>query len=190
MTPAPFLRSKMLSIRAKHDVPHPWSCVACWLWETPGDGTEGSRASHLFQYVRKLMPTPPTQRMDGSQIFPTGITHVLPKQNVLCHLRWASPSHSTSWHFTVLLKLQQGVPWWPSSYDSGLSLSWTGFTPWLGNWDAASHAGVAKKKESNRVYLRWIASCKAGKLESLRANLLEEKQNNSISPASGSTIWS
>ena len=47
-----------------------------------------------------------------------------------------------------------------------------------------------KKKRSNRVYLRWIASCKAGKLESLRANLLEEKQNNSIPPASGSTIWS
>ena len=140
--------------------------------------------------VRKLMPTPPPQRMDRSQIFPTGITHVLPKQNVLCHLRWAPPSHSLSWHFTVSLKLQQAVPWWPSSYDSGLSLSWPGFNPWWGTEMLQVMLVQPKKNILQQVDLRWIASCKAGKLEPLRANLLEEKQNNSqfllhLGPLSG-----
>ena len=26
-----------------------------------------------------------------------------------------------------------GFPWWPSGKDSGLSLPWPGFNPWLGN---------------------------------------------------------
>ena len=113
-----------------------------------------------------------------------------PKQNVLCHLRWAPPSHSPSWHFTVSLKLQQGVPWWPSSYDSGLSLSWPGFNPWWGTEMLQVMLVQPKKNILQQVDLRWIASCKAGKLEPLRANLLEEKQNNSrfllhLGPLSG-----
>ena len=37
--------------------------------------------------------------------------------------------HSLSWHFTVSLKLQQGVPWWPSSYDSGFHCHSVGSVP-------------------------------------------------------------
>ena len=33
-----------------------------------------------------------------------------------------------------------GVPWQPSSEDSGLSLPWPRFSPWLGNWDPISYA--------------------------------------------------
>ena len=27
----------------------------------------------------------------------------------------------------------EGVPWWPSDEDSGLSLPWPGFSPWSRN---------------------------------------------------------
>ena len=48
-----------------------------------------------------------------------------------------------------------------------------------------------KKKNCNRVDLRCIASCKADKLEPLRANLLEGKQNNSrFLLHLGPLIWS
>lgn len=33
----------------------------------------------------------------------------------------------------ALETLTQGVPWWPSAWDSGFSLQWPGFNPWLGN---------------------------------------------------------
>ena len=29
--------------------------------------------------------------------------------------------------------ITEGVPCWPSGWDSGLSLLWPGFIPWLGN---------------------------------------------------------
>ena len=151
MTSEPFLRSKMLSIRAKHSTLQSWSCVASWLWETLGDGMEAPLASLVSSSVLEQAcqeTDAHSSTSEDGQVSDLPYWHhpCAPKQNVLCHLRWAPPSHSPSWHFTVSLKLQQGVPWWPSSYDSGLSLSWPGFNPWVGNWDAASHAGVAKKK--------------------------------------------
>ena len=190
----------MLSIRAKHSALQSWSCVASWLWETLGDGMEGSLASLVSSSVLEQAcqeTDAHSSTPEDGQVSDLPYWHhpSAPKTECSVPFEVDTSPHSLSWHFTVSLKLQQGVHWWPSSYDSGLSLSWPGFNPWLGNWDAASHAGAAKKKKYilQQVDLRWIASCKAGKLEPLRANLLEEKQNNSrfllhLGPLSG-PIW-
>ena len=187
----------MLSIRAKHGTLQPWSCVASWLRETLGDGMEGSYASLvsfsvLEQACQETDAHSSTPEDEQVSDLPYWNHPCAPKTECSVPFEVNTSPHSLSWHFTVSLKLQQGVPWWPSSYDSRLSLSWPGFNPWLGNWDAASHAGAAqKKKNCNRVDLRCIASCKADKLEPLRANLLEGKQNNSrFLLHLGPLIWS
>lgn len=55
----------------------------------------------------------------------------------------------------ILKKEKEGVHWWPSGQDSGLSLPRPRFNPWLGNWDPASHTVQTEKKKKKKLH-RWF----------------------------------
>ena len=42
------------------------------------------------------------------------------------------------------------APWWPSGYESGLSLPWPEFNPWLGNQDLTSYVAQPKEKKESQ----------------------------------------